>query len=235
MSNLGKLLVQGFNVRIAADPMFIPALDPKRHHAMVTVICNRGLHPRTKEQMTDEITLNFWGGYALTAAKYLKTGREISFVGELRSFRHQTGQVNTAGKAVINRRIEVLVNQFFFGKDSMKELSARVNGNIAILRAGGRIPANVILTAEELLVVQKEDAGDYNPAVHNPTGRYGNSRIWLKETNSWANPGAAQTAQTAQMSAAATNVDAAAELAALKAKIAGMEAAGETVSPFVGA
>lgn len=240
MSNLGKMLVQLFNVRVAGAPMLVPSADPKRHHTMVTVICNRGNHPRTGEQMTDEVTLNFWGGYALIAAKYLKVGREISVLGELRSHRQETGQVTTSGKRKINRRNEVLVNQFFFGKDSKKELDARINANIAILRQNGRIPQNVVITAEELTAINKEEIGDYNPAVHNPTGTYGAARIWLKETNSWANPGAVQAAASAQpvMSEASANAGAAAELAELKAKVATMEAAGAQAgtetNPFVG-
>jgi len=180
MGNLGTIKVHMMNVRIAGKPTFMPAADPKRHHTMVTVICNRGVNPTNQQPMSDEVTLNFWGPYALTAAKYLDTGREINVEGELRSFRHQTGQVGANGKPVIERRVEVQVQKFFFGKDSLKELTARINARIAELKAGGRIPQQVILDAGELLTVNRPDPGDYNPAIHDATGTYGNARIWRK-------------------------------------------------------
>lgn len=194
MSNLGAIKVQLLNVRVAGKPTFMPSKngDPRRHHTMVTVICNRGKNPNNQEDMTDEITLNFWGKYAIFAAKYLDTGREINVDGELRSYRHQTGQINpTSGKPVIERRVEVLVNRCFFGKDSMKELSARINANIAALRQSGRLVGDV--AAEELLKVSRIDVGDYNPALHDASGIYGNARIWR---GGWIGNGVAAPAST---------------------------------------
>ena len=181
--NLGAMKVQLLNVRVAGKPTFMPGSEPKRNHTMLTVICNRGKKPNTQEEMSDEITLNFWGKYADFAAKYLDVGREVNIDGELRSHRHQTGTVNpTTGKQNIERRVEVLVNRCYIGKDSMKEMSARMNAKIAALIAGGRLPQGTVLTAEELLAVDRPDIGDYNPAIHDATGVYGNAKIWRKGT-----------------------------------------------------
>jgi len=181
--NLGAMKVQLLNVRVAGKPTFMPGSEPKRNHTMLTVICNRGKKPNSQEEMSDEITLNYWGKYADFAAKYLDVGREINVDGELRSHRHQTGQINsTTGKPIIERRVEVLVNRCYFGKDSMKEMSARVNGKITALKQAGRIPLDTVITAEELLAVERPDIGDYNPALHDAIGVYGNAKIWRKGT-----------------------------------------------------
>jgi single-stranded DNA-binding protein len=181
--NLGAMKVQLLNCRVAGTPTFMPGSEPKRNHTMLTVICNRGKKPNTQEEMSDEITLNFWGKYADFGAKYLDVGREVNIDGELRSHRHMTGQINpTTKKPIIERRVEVLVNRCYFGKDSMKELSARVNSNIAIAKSQGRINVEAVLTAEELLKVERPDVGDYNPAIHDVAGRYGNAKIWKKGT-----------------------------------------------------
>jgi len=228
MSNLGTMLVQLMNVRVAGTPTFMPGADQKRNHCMVTVICNRGKKPETQEEMSDEITLNFWGKYADFAAKYLDTGREINVEGELRSHRHQTGQVNpTTGKPIIERRVEILVNRCFFGKDSMKELSARVNAKIAGLKGTGRIPMDAIITAEELLAVNRPDAGDYNPVLAAQTGRYGNARVWVKGVGFLGNGVAAPTTTSN------TGIDAlTAQVAALQAQLKAA-AVGADVNPFV--
>ena len=180
MSNLGAMKVQLLNVRIAGIPTFIPNADPKKHHLLCTVICNRGKNSNTQQEMTDEITLNFWGKYAETAALYLDKGREINVDGELRSYRHQTGRVRPSdNRPEIERRVEVLVNRFYFGKDSMKEMSARVNAKIAEIKASGRV-LNGGLTAEELLAVTRPQAMDYNHNLATQTGKFGNARVWIK-------------------------------------------------------
>lgn len=208
--NLGAMKVQLMNVRVAGKVTFMPGSEPKRNHAMLTVICNRGKKPNTQEEMSDEITLNFWGKYADFAAKYLDVGREVNIDGELRSHRHQTGQINpTTQKPIIERRVEVLVNRCYFGKDSMKEVSARVNGKIAALIAGGRLPVGTVLTAEELLAVDRPNIGDYNPAIHDAIGLYGNAKIWRKGqgfVGTGVNTAAAGTGDVASLKAQAAEI-----------------------------
>jgi len=177
--NLGAMKVTLLNVRVAGMPTFMPGSEPKRHHTMLTVICNRGINPTNKQEMSDAVTCNFWGKYAGVAAQFLSTGREISIDGELRSHNHETGEVKN-GKRVIERRVEILVNRFYFGKDSMKELSARVNAKIAEFKQLGRLPATAQITAEELLAVTRPAAVDYNPLLAEQTGMYGNARVWVK-------------------------------------------------------
>jgi single-stranded DNA-binding protein len=175
---------------------------------MLTVICNRGKKPNTQEEMSDEITLNFWGKYANFAAKYLDVGREINVHGELRSHRHQTGQINPASqKPIIERRVEILVNRCYFGKDSMKEMGSRVNAKIAALKQAGRIPVDAILTAEELLAVERPNIGDYNPAESAVTGKYGNAKVWVKGQGFIGTGGAIPTGTVAAGAAAGTNVE----------------------------
>jgi single-stranded DNA-binding protein len=181
MGNLGSMNVQLIGVRVAGVPTFIPSPsgDVKKHHLMFTVINNRGINSNTKEEMTDEITVNLWGKYAVTGANYIAKGRELNVIGELRSYRHQTGRTRADGKPEIERRVEVLCNRFFFGKDSMKEMVARVGANISTLKASGR-DLNGQLTAEELLAVTRPQFQDYNPAIHDASGILGNARIWKK-------------------------------------------------------
>jgi hypothetical protein len=208
---------------------------------MLTVICNRGKNPRTQEEMSDEITLNFWGKYADFAANYLTVGREINVDGELRSHRHPTGQINPAtGKSVIERRVEVLVTKCFFGKDSMKEMSARVNAKIAALKQIGRIPMESNITADELLAVTRPAAVEYNPAIHDAAGMYGNAKIW-KKGQGFVGNGVVAPQPVAQPVNTGNPQDVTAltqELATLKAQLAAKEAAqvaGATTeeNPFV--
>ncbi len=230
--NLGAMKVQLMNVRVAGKVTFMPGIEQKRNHAMLTVICNRGLKPNTQEEMSDEITLNFWGKYADFAAKYLDVGREVNIDGELRSHRHQTGQVNpTTGKQVIERRVEVLVNRCYFGKDSMKEMSARVNAKITALKQAGRLPLDAIITAEELLAVERPNIGDYNPAVHDAIGVYGNARIWKKGigfTNNGTQPAAAVAGASATV-----NTNSVEDLKKQAAVIAAALAVKDETNPFI--
>jgi len=247
--NLGAMKVTLLNVRVAGAPTFMPGTDPKRHHTMLTVICNRGINPNNQQEMSDAVTCNFWGKYAGVAAQFLNTGREISIDGELRSHNHETGEIKN-GKRVIERRVEVLVNRFYFGKDSMKELSARVNAKIAEMKQLGRIPMTAQITAEELLAVTRPAAVDYNPLIAAQTGMYGNARVWVKGTGFLGNglvvdpaiaaDAAAAAAGTATPAAAIPGVVDPALVAQLTQLLAGQQAAaaaagaaaGTETSPF---
>ena len=59
---MGELLIIGMDVRTASKVTFIPnMLDPKKNHAILTVINNRGINTATQKPLQDEATLNFWG------------------------------------------------------------------------------------------------------------------------------------------------------------------------------
>jgi len=203
---MGNMLFIGSDLRVASEVTFIPgATDPKRNHAILTVINNRGKHPRTGEDMTDEITLNFWNKYAGVAAHYLYPGKQINVEGRIQSYTEDTGQVRPNGGKKLNRKIEVVVTQMQLLGDSMKKINERVAKNIAMLKAAGRLPAEVILTAEELLKSDKIPMTDFAPAVAAQTGRYGFARVWSKDRGFWDQNLAAAAATTT--AAAPANVD----------------------------
>jgi len=84
---MGNMEFRGTDLRVASEVTFIPGAELKRNHAILTVINNRGKHPRTQEDMIDEITLNFWGKYAGVAAHYLYPGKQINAEGRIQSYR----------------------------------------------------------------------------------------------------------------------------------------------------
>lgn len=183
---MGNMLFIGTDLRVASEVTFIPgATDPKRNHAILTVINNRGKHPRTGEDMTDEITLNFWNKYAGVAAHYLYPGKQINVEGRIQSYTEDTGQVRPNGGRKLNRKIEVVVDNMQLLGDSMKKISERVAKNLAILKAAGRLPQEVILSAEELLKTDKIPMTDFNPAIAAQSGRYGLARVWSKDHGFW--------------------------------------------------
>lgn len=213
---MGKMIVQLMNVRLAGAPTFIPGDNPQRHHCMITAINNRGKNRTTGVEMTDEVTLNFWGKYAQTAALFLGKGREINVSGELRSHTIDTGQVRADGKKILHRRNEVLVDQFFFGADSFKELCARINTNLAKAKAEGRLDPNATVTAEELLNITRGTSYDYNPTMAEQTGMYGNAKVYIKGRG-FINP--------STTGPATANVNANPQVAALEQRIVEMKAA----------
>jgi hypothetical protein len=179
---MGEVLEIMQNVRVARDPIFIPAAngDQRHNHCILTVINNRGTKDAAGQARTDSYTLHFWGKYAEVAAWSLGKGREINVRGENRSYLHDTGRVKENGRKEVYRRNEVLVRKFFFGGDSKKELMARLAKNIAALEVAGgfKLPASV--TPETLLAITKTPRVDYNPAIHDATGKYGVATIWRK-------------------------------------------------------
>jgi single-stranded DNA-binding protein len=194
---MGNMLFIGTDLRVASEVTFIPGADPKRNHAILTVINNRGKNPRTQEDMTDEITLNFWNKYAGVAAHYLYPGKQINVEGRIQSYTEDTGQVRPNGGRKLNRKIEVVVTNMQLLGDSMKKINERIAKNVAILKQAGRLPAEVILTGEEILKSDKMPMTDFSPAIATQTGRYGLARVWTKDRNFWdQNLQAAQTVQT---------------------------------------
>lgn len=170
------------NVRVAGAPTFFPSDDPKKHRCLITVIKNRGKNQQGVE-LTDEFTLVYWGKYAQTAALYLDKGRAINVDGVLRSYTVDTGRVKPNGKKELNRTTSIHVKGFEFSADSLKALSKRIGGNMALIQsareAGTRDP-NAPMTPEELLTVHRQPAYDYNPTTAAQTGRYGNAQVYIK-------------------------------------------------------
>ena len=170
------------NVRVAGAPTFFPSDDSKKHRCLITVIKNRGKNAQNVE-LTDAFTLVFWGKYAQTASLYLDKGRAINVDGVLRSYEVDTGRIKANGKKEINRTTSVHVKGFEFAKDSKKELVKRLNTNLAAIQAakqGGTRDPNALTTGEELIVVHRSAAYDYNPQLAAATGRYGNAQVYIK-------------------------------------------------------
>jgi len=200
---MGKFVVTGINAHCAAAPMFLPGADVKGNHTIITVIVNRG---KTKAgvEMKSAVTLNIWGKYAGVAACHLDKGRQINFLGELLDHTKDTGVIGPDGKKIIFRRNEVRVDKFYFGGDTLKELTARVGKNLAMLQA-----ANLPVTAEALIKTSRSATVDYNPALAAQTGMYGNARVWIKGQG-WLKPGAVVAAPAEIPAPAAVVVPAAA-------------------------
>ena len=235
----GQIKVLGMNVRVSSVPTFIPGATPDKNHCMVPVMVNRGTS-KSGKVLTDALTLHFWNKGANVAACHLGVGREINFDGEIRTYSNPTGQVNPKnGKQIYDKRVEIAVSRFFFGKDSMKEMIARVNANIAALKAAGR-DLNGVLTAEELLKVERTATTEYNPAISAQTGMHGYAKVWAN--GSFLGNGLA-TGTVIPQTPVAAPVTPAPDMQALMAQFQALQAAGTTgavagattVDPLAGA
>ena len=240
--SMGKQRYIGTSLRIANDITFMPATDPKRHHAIVTAICNRGTTPDGKE-LRDEITLNFWGKMAQIASFYLYKGKQVNVEGRLQSYAEDKGVVNAAGKRVLDRKVEVVVEDMQLLGDSMKEIEEIVATNIQLLKNAGRLPQNFTITAAELLKSNKPKLVDFNPELAAQTGKYGRAKVWTKDRGFWIGTGQApQTNTQPAPPANNTAIDSmAAQIQALKAELeaakanvmnAGANTVTETADPF---
>ena len=213
------------NARVAGPPTFFPGLTPDKHRTLLTVIKNRGKN-KAGQPLSDEYTLVMWGKYAQTGALYFTVGRALNVECVPRSYSVDTGRLKPNGKKEIYRLTNFHVRSFEFGADSKKELSARINQNIMTAKAAGQIDQNATVTAEILLAVTRPQKVDYNPAVHNATGMYGNAKIFIKGQG-FAGPG------TAVATGQPTVEQLEAQLAQLKAAPAGAE--GTDANAFVAA
>lgn len=212
------------NVRVAGAPCFFPAADPNKHRCLVTVIKNRGKN-KAGAEMTDEIGLVFWGKYAQTAALYLDKGRAINVDGVLRSYKQDTGRLKPSGKKEITRTTNVHVQGFEFGADSKKALVKRITQNLIKAKSDGRLDPNATITAEELILVERPAAYDYNPQLAAQTGRYGNAQVWIKGQGflgaGVVPPANGQPVETAES-----------KIARMEQELAVMKAGGGTAQPF---
>jgi len=217
------------NVRAAGEPTFFPSDDPKKHRCLLTVIKNRGKNKTTGQEMTDEISLVFWAGYAQKAALYIDKGRAINIHGVLRSHTKPTGVIKPNGKQELQRNTNFHVKSFEFSADSKKELVKRVGQNIARAIQEGLLPPNCTITPDYLIAITKTPAYDYNPQLAAQTGRYGCARVYIKGQGFLGNgavagpPVAVADAELARMEA---------EVARLKQAKANAAAVALEVNPF---
>ncbi len=169
------------NVHCAGAPTFFPGAEVNKHRCLITVIKNRGKN-KTGQEMSDEMTLVFWGKYAQTAALFLDKGRCINATVVPRPYSVDTGQTRPDGKKIIHRITNFSVLSFEFGGDTKKELVARVTTNLQKAKAEGLIPMDATITAEYLIEIVRPTKYDYNPALVASTGLYGNAKVYIKST-----------------------------------------------------
>lgn len=176
---MGNARFEFTNARCVNDPIFIPNLaDQTKNHTLITVIVNRG---KTKggKQMTTVLPLSFWGPYAAVAANHLKKGRQINVTGDVTSFLMDTGAVIN-GKPQRYLRVEGRAAKFEFAGETLKDLVARIEKNIATLKAAGRIPAAVNVSGQELLSVERSKTQKFDMTLASQTGSFGNARVFIK-------------------------------------------------------
>jgi hypothetical protein len=169
------------NVHIAGTPTFFPGAEVNKHRCLVTVMKNRGKN-KAGQEMTDEMTLVFWGKYAQTAALFLDKGRCLNAEVVPRPYSVDTGQTRPDGKKIIHRITNFSVRSFEFGGDTKKELISRITANIQKAKAEGLLPNDATITAEYLIDIVRPAKYDYNPALVAQTGMYGNAKVFIKGT-----------------------------------------------------
>jgi len=169
------------NVHVAGTPTFFPGAETNKHRCLLTVMKNRGKN-KAGQEMTDEMTLVFWGKYAQTAALFLDKGRCINAEVVPRPYSVDTGQVRPDGKKIIHRITNFSVRSFEFGGDTKKELISRITANIQKAKTEGLLPIDATITAEYLINIVRPQKYDYNPQLVAQTGLYGNAKVFIKGT-----------------------------------------------------
>lgn len=224
------------NVHIAGVPTFFPGADPKSHRCLVTVIKNRGKNKQGQE-MTDQMTLVFWGKYAQTAALFLDKGRCINAEVVPRPYTVDTGQTRLDGKKILHRITNFSVRSFEFGSDTKKELVARITANLQKAKQEGLLPVDATITAEYLINIVRPQKIDYNPTLVAQTGLYGNAKVYIKGTGFVIPTGAASTAVVAEVVASDDIEGLEKRVAALKEtkEIAAAGVEETATDPFLGA
>ncbi|KKM91903.1 hypothetical protein LCGC14_1223740 [marine sediment metagenome] len=225
------------NVHVAGTPTFFPGAETNKHRCLLTVMKNRGKN-KAGQEMTDEMTLVFWGKYAQTAALFLDKGRCINAEVVPRPYSVDTGQIRPDGKKIIHRITNFSVRSFEFGGDTKKELISRITANIQKAKTEGLLPIDATITAEYLINIVRPQKYDYNPQLVAQTGLYGNAKVFIKGTGfivpTGVVPGSAMVAEVVD----ANNIDALQErIESLKDAKADIANAGTDVvaDPFVGA
>ena len=193
-------------VRVAGEPTFIPGVDARSNHAIVTVMANR--KDRQGNDHSDDITVHFWGKASNIAANYLTSGKQCNIEGRLQSYTTDTGQVRGDGRKVLHRKVEVNCIRCELLGDSMKEIQKAFDTGINALKSQGRLDPNAQINLGDILP-KKGPMVDFNPALAAQTGKYGHANVWSKDRGSWKPAGPA----------VATAPDSNTAIAALQAQI----------------
>jgi single-stranded DNA-binding protein len=209
--------------RIAGDPTFIPGVDARNHHAIVTVMVNRV--DRQGNSHSDDITVHFWGKGANIAANYLTKGKQCNIEGRLQSYTTDTGTTRADGRKILNRKVEVTSIRCELLGDSMKDIQKAFDEGVIALKSQGRLDPNAQINLVDILP-KKGPMVDFNPALSAQTGKYGHANVWSKDKGLWKPAGAGTAAPNANATA----------VAALQAQIdqlkGGAAAPGDNVNPF---
>jgi len=159
--------------------------------ATVDIGVNGKYKNKAGEYETTYVPLKMWGKMAARAATYLKKGSRINVVGVFKDFVRDRGLVTESGKKEYVHKPSFVVTELNFGAPTYTEITEAVRQNLAVLKAAGRIPENVNITAEEIIAMPKKpslpEAPNWN--VINQTGKFGNSPVFINDgvNKHWAN------------------------------------------------
>jgi len=214
------------NMHCAADPVMFHSDDPKRLHARVTGMQNV-YKDRNGNWVSKAFTIDFWGKTAMLACSFLKKGSAFSVDGELDVFERDSGQVTESGKKKYLRENSVRCRRLGLGGPTMKEIKELINANIVALRAAGRIPANVTITADDLVArAEKNQMLPYDMnAIIAAGGKYGSAKVYIKGQG-FVNQGTTTVAAPATAPAAPAGAAPIADANTIAKLVAELQAAG---------
>jgi hypothetical protein len=165
----------------ANDPVLFHSDNPKNLHARITGMHNAYKDKNTGKWVSKSYTIDFWGPTAEIAAQFLKKGTCFHVEGDLDTHEYDSGQLTASGKRKIIRENSVRCNRLTFGGPTMKEIRELVAINLASMYASGRIPQNVTITADDLVIRNnKPQRVNYDLNAVRATGKFGNARVWVK-------------------------------------------------------
>jgi len=228
---MGTIMTVFIDVNCADAPIYFPNANPAHSLCRVNAINN---YKANGKDLSEQVTLDFWGKWANVAACTLDKGSCISGVGELRSWTKKTGVLRPDGKEIIYTTNKVRVSRFWYGKETKKHLVSRIAKNLAAAKAAGKIPPQATITPEDLLAIDKNMVVDYNPTLAAQTGRYGNARVYLNPATGVA----PQTQAPVAVPAAPNAADPAQMLEEMRTRMEALQAqiaaggAAAAVSPF---
>jgi single-stranded DNA-binding protein len=183
---MGKMLVSIMNGHVTGTPTFFvdPSGDAKKHQLTINVTVN-GPKKKDGTRDADTIPCKIWGKYGAIAAHQLDNGSGVNIIGELKTWKRDTGKVNAAGKKEFDEKITIRVDNFFHTGATGKEGVALVTRNIAAFenaKALGQVHPAAICTPE--IMLKKPEpvvVPDFNLLVAAQTGRYGFAKVWTKD------------------------------------------------------
>jgi single-stranded DNA-binding protein len=185
MGSTGKMMVTVINGHVTGIPTYFPSPDgDARKNQLIMNITVNGKKKTDGTRPATIIPVKIWGKYGNIAAHQLKNGSCVNVTGELSSWRRDTGKTEN-GKRVFEERISINCDSFMHGGATGKELAELVNKNIAELndaKAKGTIRPDAPLTIDIMLKKPEPTVvPDFNIALANQTGMYGNAKVWTKD------------------------------------------------------